>query len=40
MRPIWTLADFDSGIIPFIIILVVIAINVIKLVVRNSEHQK
>jgi hypothetical protein len=40
MRPIWTLADFDSGIIPFIVILVVIAINVVKLAMRHSKQQE
>jgi hypothetical protein len=40
MHPTWTLADFDSGIIPFIIIVVVIGINVIKLVMRRSKEQQ
>jgi hypothetical protein len=40
MRPIWTLADFGSGIIPFIVILAVIAINVVKLAMRRSKEQE
>ena len=40
MRAIWTLADSDGGIIPFIVILIVIAVNVIRLVVNRSKQQE